>query len=223
MPSAIRRSRAPPRPFPERLISRVLRSDSTPIHHGSRSRNAVALTFDDGPGTETARILDALADADARATFFLVGSRVAAHANAVARIAAEGHEIGSHSWGHDRPGRSQPAVLRDLVRASVAIRRAAGASPRWFRPPYARFTRGLMLTARLAGMGTVTWDVDPRDWERDDPGDVVEEVLRSTRSGSIVLLHDGGPATVESLPSIVENLRLQGLDLVTVSDLLRSG
>jgi peptidoglycan-N-acetylglucosamine deacetylase len=223
MPSATRRSRAPPRPFPEHLIHRVLRFDPTPIRHGSRSRNAVALTFDDGPGTETPRILDALAEAEARATFFLVGSRVPAQADGVARIAAEGHEIGSHSWGHDRAGRSHPAVLRDLVRASVAIRRAAGAPPRWFRPPYARFTRGLMLTARLAGMGTVTWDVDPRDWERDDPGDVVEEVLRSTRSGSIVLLHDGGPATVESLPSIVENLRLQGLDMVTVSHLLRSG
>jgi peptidoglycan/xylan/chitin deacetylase (PgdA/CDA1 family) len=172
---------------------------------------------------ETPRILDALAEAEARATFFLVGSRVPAHGDAVARIAAKGHEIGSHSWGHDRPGRPHPAVLRDLLRTSVAIRRAAGAPPRWFRPPYSRFTRGLMLTARLAGMRTVTWDVDPRDWERDDPGDVVEQVLRSTRSGSIVLLHDCGPATVESIPSIVANLRLQGLDMVTVSDLLRSG
>jgi len=154
------------------------------------------------------------------ATFFLVGSQVASHAAAVVRIRAEGHEIGSHSWGHERPGRTGATVFRDLIRTSLAIHRVAGVRPRWFRPPYAQSTPRLVRAARLAGMRTVTWDVDPRDWERGDPGDVVEQVLRSARGGSIVVLHDGGPATVDALPSIVDNLRIQGLDLVTVSTLL---
>jgi peptidoglycan-N-acetylglucosamine deacetylase len=180
----------------------------------------VALTFDDGPGPDTPRLLDALAAAGVPCTFFLVGSRVASYADVVARTAAEGHEIGSHSWGHERPGRSHVAVFRDLVRTSLAIRRAAGALPRRFRPPYAQSTHGLVRTARFAGMRTVTWDADPRDWEIDEPADVVEQVLRSTRPGSIVLLHDGGRGTIDALPSIIENLRAQALDLVTLSCLL---
>jgi peptidoglycan/xylan/chitin deacetylase (PgdA/CDA1 family) len=178
------------------------------------------LTFDDGPGPDTLRLLDALAAGKAAGTFFLVGSRVQAHTDVVAQIAAEGHEIGSHSWGHDRPSRRRVAAFRNLVRTSVAIRRAAGVRPRWFRPPYAKWSRGLILTARVAGMRTVIWDADPRDWETVDPGEVVEQVLRSTRAGSIVLLHDGGAATVEALPSIIDNLRIQGLEMVTVSMLL---
>jgi peptidoglycan-N-acetylglucosamine deacetylase len=180
----------------------------------------VALTFDDGPGPETPAVLDALAAARASGTFFVVGSRVARYREAVARIAAEGHEVASHTWGHGRPGSSHAAMFRDLVRASVAIRRAAGARPRSFRPPYAKWTPGTLRAARLAGMRTVTWDVDPRDWEVDDPADLVERVLRSTRAGSIVLLHDRGGATVRALPSIVDNLRVQGLDTVTVAELL---
>jgi peptidoglycan-N-acetylglucosamine deacetylase len=69
-------------------------------------------------------------------------------------------------------------------------------------------------------MRTVTWDVDPRDWEKDDPGDVVEQVLRSTRAGSIVLLHEGRGSTLDALPSIVSNLRIQGLEMVTIGALL---
>jgi peptidoglycan/xylan/chitin deacetylase (PgdA/CDA1 family) len=180
----------------------------------------VALTFDDGPGPDTPRILDALDAARATATFFLVGSRVALHPDAVTRIAAAGHEIGSHSWSHERPGRSRAAVLRDLIRGSLAIRRIIGVRPRWFRPPYAQWTPGLMRVARLAGMRTVTWDVDPRDWEIDDAAEVVEQVLRSARAGSIVLLHDDRGATVEALSSMIDNLRIQGLETVTVSTLL---
>jgi peptidoglycan-N-acetylglucosamine deacetylase len=181
----------------------------------------VALTFDDGPSAETPRILDALAAADARATFFLVGSRVASHREAVVRIAAEGHEIGSHSWGHERPGRSAAAVFGDLVRTSGTIRRAAGMRPRYFRPPYAKLTPGLSRIARLAGMRTVMWDADSRDWETDDPAEIVERVLRSTRAGSIVLFHDrDGLTTVDALPSIIENLGIQGLETVTVSSLV---
>lgn len=144
---------------------------------------------------------------------------MAVHPDAVARIAAAGHEIGSHSWSHDRPGRTHAAMLRDLIRSSLAIRRVAGVRPRWFRPPYANWTPGLVRVARLAGMQTLTWDADPRDWEIDDAAEVVERVLRSARAGSIVLLHDGRRATVEALPSTIDNLRTQGLDPVTVSAL----
>jgi peptidoglycan/xylan/chitin deacetylase (PgdA/CDA1 family) len=193
------------------------------IRHGSRASRAVSLTFDDGPGPDTARILDELAKRRAKATFFVVGSRIASHRALVARIAAEGHELGSHSWSHERNQHPGPSFVRDLVRTSVAIRRAAGVFPRWFRPPYSHWTPGIGRAARLAGMATVTWDVDPRDWEADDAGAVVERVLRSTQPGSIVLLHEGGGGlAVTALPSILDNLQAQDLAIVTVSALLAS-
>lgn len=134
----------------------------------------------------------------------------------------DGHDVGSHSWGHERPGSSRVAVFRDLVRASRAIHRAAGVRPRWFRPPYAKWSGSLVLSARLAGMRTVMWDADSRDWETEDPADLVERVLRSTTAGSIVLFHDReGLATVDALPAIIENLRIQGLETVSVPSLLR--
>jgi len=157
---------------------------------------------------------------EATATFFLVGSRIAGHEEVVAQIAAEGHEIGSHSWRHEGPARSRVVLLTELFRTSVAIRAASGVRPRWFRPPYSRSTPTLVRAARLAGMRTVTWDVDPRDWERDDPADIVERVLRSTRAGSIVVFHEDRPATVAAIASVVENLKLMGLETVTVTELL---
>jgi peptidoglycan/xylan/chitin deacetylase (PgdA/CDA1 family) len=181
------------------------------------------VTFDDGPSAGTPRILDELKAAGATATFFVVGSRLADRADLVARIAADGHEVGSHSWSHGRPGRSRAAFLWELARTSFAIRRAAGEIPHCFRPPYAKWTPRLVQAARLAGMRTVAWDVDSRDWESDDPAEVVERVMRSARPGSIVLLHEGTrEVTIDALPSILDNLSAQGLATVTVSSLLTS-
>ncbi len=151
----------------------------------------------------------------------MVGSQVARRADLVARIAAEGHEVGSHSWAHGRHRRAGPALAVDLARTSIAIRRAAGAYPRWFRPPYAHWTPGMVRAARLAGMRTATWDVDPRDWEAGDAATVAERVRRSTEPGSILLLHEGsGGVALEALPEILGDLRDRALATVTLSDLL---
>ena len=191
------------------------------INHGARTSGAVALTFDDGPGAHTPRILDELASRGAKATFFVVGSRIGGRAELVARIAADGHELGSHSWSHERDQRPGTGLIRDLARTSIAIRRSAGAFPRWYRPPYANWTPGIERIAGVAGMRTASWDVDPRDWEADDAMTVVERVLRSTQPGSIVLLHEGGGGLgVEALAPILDTLRAQGLAMVTLSKLL---
>lgn len=193
----------------------------TRIRHGGRAAPAVALTFDDGPGPDTERILDALARLDARATFFLVGARVAGRERVVARIRAEGHEIGSHSWTHGRLADRPASGWLELVRTSVALWRAGGVAPRYFRPPYAEWSVRLGRAARLARMRMVTWDVDPRDWQTRDPDAITERVLDATRPGSIVLLHEGdGAPSVRALPAIVTGLRKRGLEPVTLSALL---
>jgi peptidoglycan/xylan/chitin deacetylase (PgdA/CDA1 family) len=200
------------------------RRGTGPIRHASRAVHAAALTFDDGPGPHTDRTLDALRAHGATATFFVVGSRLAPHGAAVERIVAEGHELGSHSWDHARPGRNHLRSWVDLVRTSRAIARAAGARPRWFRPPYAAWSPGLGAAAALAGMRTVTWDVDPRDWETADAALVARRVGDSTLPGSIILLHEtAGGVAVEALGEIVEALHSRGLATVTVTELLARG
>jgi peptidoglycan/xylan/chitin deacetylase (PgdA/CDA1 family) len=192
------------------------------ITHGDRAAAEVALTIDDGPGPDTERILDALAALGARATLFLVGSRVAGSERTVARIAAEGHELGSHSWTHGRLADRPISAWLELVRTSVALRRAAGVTPRYFRPPYFEWSTGLGWATRLTGMRVVTWDVDPRDWETRDPDVVTERVLAAARPGSIILLHEAdGAASVGALPAIVAGLRERGLAPVTLSALLK--
>lgn len=182
---------------------------------------AVALTFDDGPGEGSARLLERLAQSGTPATFFLVGNKIGGQRELVARMAREGHELGSHSWAHGRLGERPVRDLVDLLRSSHAIRSAAGVSPRWFRPPYAGWTPRLIRGARLAGMGTVTWDVDPRDWESDDPRSVIQDVVSSAGPGSIVVLHDRPDGiAADALPGIVAGLRDRGLALATVSGLL---
>lgn len=182
----------------------------------------VALTFDDGPSSDTGALLDALGRAGARATFFVVGSRISGRVATVARIAREGSEIGSHSWDHGRLTAQRSRGMPGLVRTSLAVRRAAGVRPRLFRPPYGEWSPGVWAAARLAGMRMVNWDVDPRDWESRDPAEVASRVVSSAQPGSIVLLHDAGnglgPAT---LPPILDGLASRGLGVVTASDVLR--
>jgi peptidoglycan/xylan/chitin deacetylase (PgdA/CDA1 family) len=129
----------------------------------------VALTFDDGPHpTLTPQLLDFLAVNNIRATFYLIGSRVARHPQLAARIAAEGHEIGNHTWSHPSlfgysdGGRAVADRPRQRGR-----RNATGRVPVTMRPPYGNlYPRQRLMLHQTRGMPTVLWSVDPEDWRR---------------------------------------------------------
>jgi peptidoglycan/xylan/chitin deacetylase (PgdA/CDA1 family) len=157
------------------------------------------------------------------ATFFPVGREIARSRPLLRRMVRDGHEIGNHSWDHARPGGHTPAALIGIWRAGIATRRAAGVSPRLFRPPYGRLTPALERAALLGRLLVVGWDVDARDWEGHDPEAITDRVLTHAWRGSIVVMHDGGgrrEATVEALPGIVRGLRARGLRLVRLSELI---
>jgi peptidoglycan/xylan/chitin deacetylase (PgdA/CDA1 family) len=194
-----------------------------PVDHGPRDRRRIALTFDDGPGRLTEAVLDVMAAQGARATFFVLGSRLAGRERVVARTIAEGHEVGSHGWDHTPLAGRAGTALRDLARGRVAIRRAGGAWPRVFRAPYGAVSPGVVAAARAAGMATVGWDLDPQDYETPGADAIAERVLAGARAGSIVLLHDDRRAlepTVTAAARIVPALQARGLELVTVSELM---
>ena len=198
-----------------------------PVERGSRSRRRVALSFDDGPGDATASVLDALSTLRLPATFFVIGQQVPERAALLRRMVQDGHEVGVHAWEHPDLGAEPDRAPGELDRCIAAVREAAGAAPRLFRPPLGRWTPALVETARARGLTTVLWDVNPHDYAGGEAtaDSIATDVLAAVRRGSIVLLHDGGPAEsraglLEALPRIAAGLRERRLEPVTVSDVV---
>jgi peptidoglycan/xylan/chitin deacetylase (PgdA/CDA1 family) len=193
------------------------------VEHGPRAVRRVALTFDDGPTALTGRLLDVLGARGARATFNVLGERAEEAEGTVRRTLAEGHELGSHAERHERLGGRPFDAYRQLVRTSAALRAVTGVAPRVFRAPYGDVSPGVIRAARLAGLVTVGWDVDPRDYDTPGEDAIYERVASKVRPGSIVLLHDGRRAreqTAAAVERILVELGERELECVTVSVLL---
>ena len=193
------------------------------VDHGSREGARFSLTFDDGPGALTAGLLEVLAAHGARATFNVLGERVPGCEALLRRTLAAGHELGSHAERHERLAGRPLDAYRQLVRTSAALRAATGVAPRLFRAPYGAVSRGVVCAARLAGLVTVGWDVDPRDYETPGEEAIYERVVGAVRPGSIVLLHDDRRAleqTVTAVDRILATMAEHGLEPVTVSELM---
>ncbi|MBY8879701.1 polysaccharide deacetylase family protein [Actinacidiphila acidipaludis] len=181
----------------------------------------VALTFDDGPDpASTPAFLDALEGLGVRATFFVLGERLARHRALGAEIAARGHELGTHGWTHGRPWWPDPrGEIRGLRRAAHGVREAAGTSAVWYRPPYGVLTGDRLLAARRCGLRPVLWSVWGRDWTADaTAASVLHTVGRGLTGGATVLLHDSDRhsapgcwrATLGALPALVARCRERG-------------
>lgn len=203
-------------------------------HCGARTRlevrNAVALTFDDGPDPEhTPRVLDELQRLEARATFFLVGERVRRHPHLAARIVAEGHAVGSHSESHIEPWTIPWLTLaREYRGGRRALEDAIGCRPiRLFRPPKGYLDGAGASATMLLRLHPWLWTIDSHDWMPGVGCEAILDAIGPLRGGEIILLHDGieGPldpaaldrsATVAALPEIVARARAAGLQLMTL-------
>jgi peptidoglycan/xylan/chitin deacetylase (PgdA/CDA1 family) len=200
----------------------ALARKARPLYCGGRHGRYVALTFDDGPGPYTRRVLRLLARADARATFFVVGNRVRAWPGVVRAEERRG-AVGNHTWSHRRlVGLRRRVVIRELLRTQSAVVRATnGVRPRLVRPPYGVGTRAQKAAARALGLVDVRWSVDSGDAR---PGATARSVFRTVeaglRPGAIVLLHDVHPWTVAALPRILRAVRRHRLTAVTIPELV---
>ena len=188
---------------------------------GWRGSRKVALTFDGGPTRQyTARVLNRLAKAKVRSTFFVRGSFIRGNSSLLRRAVREGHEMANHSWSHPRLPNAT-----ELSRTTKAIRSATGFTPCLFRAPYGAVNNDLFSRARRQGMLTIGWDVDSWDslYDNVSKDTVYSRVVNQVRPGSIILMHDGeGPheGTIQALDPILRALRKKKLYPVTVSELL---
>lgn len=189
------------------------------------SQPLIAITFDDGPHpSHTPRLLDILAQRNVKATFYVVGSRVQSHPHIIARMIREGHEVANHTWNHpDLTKLSDAGTRSELQRTAQAIYQACGVYPRTYRPPYGAITdRHRRWIHGEFGYPTVTWNVDPRDWQKPGPSVVTSRLVSGARNGAILLAHDIHGGTVSAIPSALDQLLARGFRFVTVTQLIHA-
>lgn len=179
----------------------------------------VALTFDDGPnGLYTEPLLDGLKERNVRATFFVLGSEVERFPELVERASEEGHLIGVHSYKHvNLKQLSDKDAMEQVDRTNAAIYDATGHYASYIRPPFGSWKEDLDYASRMI---EVLWDVDPNDWATDSSDLVVQRVLEKVEENSIILLHDASKSSVQAAFAIIDALKKQGYEFVTVEEIL---
>ena len=183
------------------------------------SRPLVALTFDDGPReATTGPLLDGLALREVPATFFLVGSRIGGNEDLVRRMAAEGHQIGVHTFDHVAlKGLSRRDFDLQVGKTRAVLADLLGEGEFWLRPPY-----GLIDQAAASWVGgpLILWSVDPEDWKDHDVDRIVAAVVEHVSDGDIILMHDIFASSEEAALLVVDALLAKGYCFVTVEQLM---
>lgn len=223
------------------LFPVIIMGNSNILWRGPTENRVVALTFDDGPKAPfTQHLLAALSGLGVKATFFVVGSSIEKEPDLLRQIADAGHELANHSYSHsDFTTLSDDQIRTEVTQTKELIARYTQQRPRWFRPPGGNTDVRVQELLRELGVITVMWTINSEDYtvrnqrfpirnevkdlkgkySSDYAGDVLQRVLAKVSPGSIVLMHNGGDATLAALPQIVAALRERGYGFVTLSEL----
>ena len=179
----------------------------------------VALTFDDGPGPYTERLLGYLKEYQAKATFFLVSSSAGRYPQAIKKAFRMGCEIGNHSYSHPSlTGLSVQGIRQEIESTGQLIYKITGEYPTLLRPPYGAYNRNVCYSVDLP---VILWSVDTRDWATRDAQATVSHIKTHVKDGDIILMHDIHPQTVDAVRQILPWLKEQGYQMVTVSELAK--
>ena len=195
-------------------------ADDSPMFYLDDGPKAIALTIDDGPNpVYTPQVLQLLAKYQLTATFSMIGTEVGAYPGVVRDVAAAGHVIANHTWTHiDLSHLKAAAVADQMNRTTDAIHTVTGKAPTLFRAPYGAWSSTVLQECATTGMAPLDWSVDPRDWARPGVSSIVRNIMRNTRTGSIILEHDGGgnrSETVAALKIVLPRLLAAGYQFRT--------
>ena len=181
----------------------------------------VALTFDDGPsGRFTRRLLDGLAERDAKATFLLCGYRIKDYPKEAQRIADEGHEIGIHGYSHKSMCTMDfSCVSKEILDTAALLPEVV--HPIFMRPPGGQCGDAMYQVAKQQGLAVLNWSLDTRDWAVKDADAITRRVLENVRNGDVILMHDMYDSSVDAALTIVDELTAQGYRFVTATELVQ--
>lgn len=182
----------------------------------------VALTFDDGPSPMTPDYLNILRSKGVHATFFLIGRNVQRDPGMAALIENGGNEIGNHTYSHINLEKSSLTNdVKDILKGQDAIEQETHERLSLLRPPGGALNVPVIKKIQGLGYTIVYWNIDPQDWKKDATSRaIINNVMSHVRPGSIILLHEGKRATLEALPQLIDDLRKQGYEIGTVSELI---
>ena len=207
----------------DRAIDRLLARQPF-ISAGGRERRDIALTFDDGPGPYTPRLLNQLQRLRVAATFFEIGFMFQWFHDSATRELQMGDAIGDHTETHPMMAQLSPAAQRSqIVDQTQWVHKYGGPFPRLWRPPYGSYNSATLAILRQEHMLMVLWTVDTDDYLRPGVSVIVHNALAGARPGAIILMHDAGgdrTQTIAALPMIVRGLRARGYRLVTIPQLI---
>lgn len=169
-----------------------------------KDKKLLAFTFDDGPNTETTKILlDSLNKYDAKVTFFILGNRINRHSEILKRAYLEGNQIGSHTYNHrNLKILSNESALNEINSTNMAIKSVIGVNPSIIRPPYGNINYNIDMK-----MPTILWNIDTLDWKYKDKNIVADKIVEKAHDGAIILLHDIYKSSVEGALLAMERLK----------------
>lgn len=191
------------------------------VYFEKKNRKVVALTFDDGPNPATTnQALDTLSKYGIKATFFVLGKNVSGNEEILKRMKSDGHVIGNHSWSHPVLSKlSLDEAKKQITDTEDALTKVLGSSSKLMRPPYGAITDDIRNSLDLS---FIMWDVDSLDWKSKNEASILTEIQREVKNGSIILMHDIHVETVNALPKVIDYLKEQGYEFVTVPEMLHS-
>jgi peptidoglycan/xylan/chitin deacetylase (PgdA/CDA1 family) len=172
----------------------------------------MALTFDDGPGDGTPRLLEGLRERDAYASFFVIGTMAEGRKDTLRQIVDYGHDLGNHTYNHRYTGEG---LHEDLALTDAIIIDAIGYPSVLMRPPGGY----IFDSTRNCGKAIVMWSIDPRDWEVRNADTVYNNIMTEAFSGAVVVMHDIYDTSIESALWVIDALKDQGYTFVTISDM----
>lgn len=193
------------------------------------SHKRVAIVIDDGPVPEqNAKMLAVLAEAGAHVSFSLEGRFVEAHPELARAVAAAGHEINNHSFTHPHMKEiSDDAIAKELGDTQAAVKKAVGSDPVWFWPPFLESDARVEVQANAVGLKRFPWEkfnfIDSRDWDSASTDEIVySRATTGVIDKTIILMHEWPEHTLRQLPRILAELKRQGAEFVTFSELKAS-
>lgn len=193
-----------------------------PIYQGNSQNKKIAFACNVFWGEEyLPRMLEIFQDENVNITFFLGGSWVKKHSELVRQMAGNGHELGNHSFSHPHPNNlSKEQNKEQILHTETLILSVVQQKTSLYAPPYGEFNQIVLQSADELGYKTIMWTIDTVDWKK-PPAEVIKaRVLKKVQNGAIVLMHPTEP-TIEALPGIIKELKQQGYEFVTVSEIIK--
>lgn len=196
-----------------------------PVYEVKTDKKIVALTFDISWGNTTPMpVLDILQQNNAQCTFFLSGPWVKQYSDVAKRIKEDGHEIGSHGYRHiNLSNLSKTEIKDEIMKAHKNIKEVTGVDAKLIRTPNGDYNDQVIEGVHEVNYEAIQWSVDSLDWMNPGVTTIIDRVSKKAHPGAIILMHasDTCKQTTEALPTVLKNLKDQGYQIVTVSELLK--